>query len=75
MSSPTTPAAKSAKSAGSGTAVPPLDPPEDPPPLELVEDDDELELEEDDEELDPPKLLLPPVEELVELPPPCPHPG
>ncbi|MBB4640586.1 hypothetical protein [Rhizorhapis suberifaciens] len=56
--------------------MPPLDPPEDPPLLELVEDEDELELEDDDEdELEPPKLLLPPDEELVELPPSWPHPG
>ncbi|HKR17436.1 hypothetical protein [Rhizorhapis sp.] len=71
---PTTPAANNAKSAGSGTAVPPLDPPEDPPLLELEEDEDELELEEVVDE-DPPKLLLPPDEELVELEPPWPHPG
>src|SRR3546814_702757 len=73
ISKPATPAANSAKSAGSGTDVPPLDPPEDPPPLELDEED-ELELEDVDDDEEPPKLLLPP-EELLVLEPPWLQPG
>src|SRR3546814_20518482 len=63
ISKPATPAANSAKSAGSGTDVPPLDPPEDPPPLELDEED-ELELEDVDDDEEPPKLLPPPEEQI-----------
>src|SRR3546814_15554888 len=63
----------SAKSAGSGTDVPPRDPPEDPPPLELDEED-ELELEDVDDDEEPPKLLPPP-EELLVLEPPWLQPG
>src|SRR3546814_1299762 len=57
ISKPATPAANSAKSAGSGTDVPPLDPPEDPPPLELDEED-ELALEDVDDDEEPPKLQI-----------------
>src|SRR3546814_17076651 len=58
ISKPATPAANSAKSAGSGTDVPPLDPPAYPPPHD-TDEEEELELEDVAERTKPPKLSTP----------------